>query len=434
MISTDIRIVLVEPSHPGNIGAVARAMKNMALDQLVLVKPKQFPHAEAVARASGADDVLANARVVDSVREALAGCGFVAATTSRDRDQYFRVADVRDAAERLVVESRRSPAAVLFGAERTGLTNEDLEAAHVLIRIPANEAYLSLNLAMAVQLVTYEIFRARGVKIDTAPGAAPMAAPEDMERMYVHLAQVMEEIDFRDRTQSGTNLMGRIRRFMQRAELDKNEVNILRGILTAVQNRRRHAGGERAKISLVTAIGGASELKGRVAGKGDQVTVDRDSADGVSQPVYLDYAATTPVDPAVANAMFACLTEGGDFGNASSATHVFGQRAAARVETARAQVAALIGADPDEITFTSGGTESNNLAILGMARANSDRGRHVITARTEHKAVLDPCKRLEREGFISHVSNPRSSGSNRPGDDTCCASARYAARVDHVRE
>ena len=242
MISTDIRIVLVEPSHPGNIGAVARAMKNMALDQLVLVKPKLFPHSDAIARASGADDVLANARVVDSVREALAGCGFVAATTSRDRDQYFRVADVRDAAERLVVESRRSPAAVLFGAERTGLTNEDLEAAHILIRIPANEAYLSLNLAMAVQLVTYEIFRARGVTVETAPGAAPMAAPEDMERMYVHLAQVLEEIDFRDRTQSGTNLMGRIRRFLQRAELDKNEVNILRGILTAVQNRRRHAG------------------------------------------------------------------------------------------------------------------------------------------------------------------------------------------------
>jgi TrmH family RNA methyltransferase len=242
MISTDIRIVLVEPSHPGNIGAVARAMKNMALDQLVLVKPKLFPHSDAIARASGADDVLANARVVDSVREALAGCGFVAATTSRDRDQYFRVADVRDAAERLVVESRRSPAAVLFGAERTGLTNEDLDAAHILIRIPANEAYLSLNLAMAVQLVTYEIFRARGVMVETAPGAAPMAAPEDMERMYVHLAQVLEEIDFRDRTQSGTNLMARIRRFLQRAELDKNEVNILRGILTAVQNRRRHAG------------------------------------------------------------------------------------------------------------------------------------------------------------------------------------------------
>src|SRR5580698_3197421 len=102
-------------------------------------------------------------------------------------------------------------------------------------------------------------------------------------------------------------------------------------------------------------------------------------------PIYLDYAATTPVDPAVAAAMAECLTAAGDFGNASSATHVFGQRAAARVEVARAQVAALIGAEPDEITFTSGGTESNNLAILGMARANADRGRHVITARTEHK-------------------------------------------------
>ncbi len=259
MISSDIRIVLVEPSHPGNIGAVARAMKNMGLDRLVLVKPKQFPHSDAVARASGADDVLANARVVDSVREAVADCGFIAATTSRDRDQNFRVADIRDAAERLVAESRRSPAAVLFGAERTGLRNEDLEPAHILIRIPANPVYLSLNLAMAVQLVSYELFRARGVTVETAPGAAPLASPEDMERMYVHLAEVLEEIDFRDRTQSGTNLMARIRRFMQRAELDKNEVNIVRGILTAVQNRRRHAG-----------AGGAP--RGRSGGDGDAQT------------------------------------------------------------------------------------------------------------------------------------------------------------------
>src|ERR1700720_1096346 len=242
MISTDIRIVLVEPSHPGNIGAVARAMKNMALDQLVLVKPKLFPHSDAIARASGADDVLAAARVVGSVQEALAGCGFVAATTSRDRDQNFRVADVRDAAERIVSESRRAPAAVLFGAERTGLLNAELEAAHVRIRIPANEAYLSLNLAMAVQLVAYELFRARGAKVVQLPTDVPLATPEDMDRLYVHLAAVMEEVDFRDRTQSGTNLMARIRRFLQRAELDQNEVNILRGLLTAMQNRRRRAG------------------------------------------------------------------------------------------------------------------------------------------------------------------------------------------------
>ena len=241
MIS-NIRIVLVEPSHPGNIGAVARAMKNMALEQLVLVRPKVFPHSEATARASGADDVLAGARVVASVAEALEGCGFVGATTSRDRDQNFRITDVREAAQRIYSEAQRAPAAVLFGAERTGLTNEDLEAAHTLIRIPANEAYLSLNLAMAVQLVAYELFRASAAQVVELPSAVPLATPAEMERLYVHLAQVMQEVDFRDRTQSGTNLMARIRRFLQRAELDQNEVNILRGLLTAVQNRRRHAG------------------------------------------------------------------------------------------------------------------------------------------------------------------------------------------------
>ncbi len=215
----------------------------MALEELVLVRPKQFPHSEATARASGADDILERARVVGTVAEALAGCGFIAGTTSRDRDQNFRVVDVRNAAERIVSEARRAPAAVLFGAERTGLTNDDLEAAHALIRIPANEAYLSLNLAMAVQLVAYELFRAQGAKVVPVPTDAPLASPEEMERLYAHLAQVMEEVDFRDRTQSGTHLMARIRRFLQRAELDQNEVNILRGLLTAMQNRCRRAGG-----------------------------------------------------------------------------------------------------------------------------------------------------------------------------------------------
>jgi len=193
-MSPNIRIVLVEPSHPGKIGGNVR-------------------------------------------------CGFVAATTSRDRDQNFRLVDVRDAAQRVVAEARRAPTAMLFGAERTGLTNDDIEAAHVLVRIPANEAYLSLNLAMAVQLVAYELFRAHGAKVVQLPTDVPLATPEDMDRLYVHLAQVMDEVDFRDRTQSGTNLMARIRRFLQRAELDQNEVNILRGLLTAMQNRRRRAGG-----------------------------------------------------------------------------------------------------------------------------------------------------------------------------------------------
>ncbi|HEV2270451.1 MAG TPA: RNA methyltransferase [Steroidobacteraceae bacterium] len=243
MDTSPIRIVLVEPSHPGNIGAVARAMKNMGLERLVLVNPRQFPHSEATARSSGADDVLASARVVATVKEALAGCGFVVATTSRPREQYFRVADVRDAAARVLQESLRAPVAVLFGSERAGLSNEQLEAAHLLIQIPASEAYPSLNLAMAVQIVAYELLRARGgVRIDTAPAAGPLAEPVEMERLYEHLAQVLEEIDFRDRTQGGTHLMARLRRLFQRAALDRNEVNILRGILTAVQSRRRRAG------------------------------------------------------------------------------------------------------------------------------------------------------------------------------------------------
>jgi cysteine desulfurase len=125
--------------------------------------------------------------------------------------------------------------------------------------------------------------------------------------------------------------------------------------------------------------------------------------------IYLDYAATTPVDPAVAAAMAGCLTADGDFGNPSS-IHPFGQRAAARIQTARAQVAALLSAQPDEIIFTSGATESNNLAVLGIARANGDRGRHIVTSRIEHKAVLDPCKRLEKEGFSVTYLTPDRSG------------------------
>ncbi len=242
MDTAQIRIVLVEPSHPGNVGAVARAMKNMGLERLVLVNPRQFPHPDATARASGADDVLASARVVGSVAEALEGCGFVAATTSRERDQYFRVADVRAAAERLAHESGRGPVAMLFGSERAGLTNEQLEVAHLLVRIPASETYPSLNLAMAVQIVAYELFRVGGVSIESAPAAGPLADPAELERLYAHFTQVLEEVDFRDRTQSGTHLMARIRRFLQRAELDHNEVNILRGFLTAVQRRRRRAG------------------------------------------------------------------------------------------------------------------------------------------------------------------------------------------------
>lgn len=241
--AADIRVVLVETSHPGNIGAVARAMKNMGLDRLVLVRPKAFPHSEASARASGATDVLERATIAASVEEGIADCGFVVATTARDRDQNIRVLDVRDGAERLVQESGRGPVALLFGNERTGLTNAELSLAHLLLRIPADPIYPSLNLAMAVQLVTYEVYRARGARyVAPATPAVPLATAADMERLYTHLAVVLEEIDFRDRTASGTHLMERIRRFLNRAELDQNESNILRGILTAIQRKRRVAG------------------------------------------------------------------------------------------------------------------------------------------------------------------------------------------------
>ena len=242
MTGLPIRIVLVETSHPGNIGAVARAMKNMGLQELVLVRPKAFPHEEASARASGADDVLAAARVVATVAEALAGTGYVLATTARERDQYFRSLEVRAAAERAVAEAAHAPVAILFGAERTGLTNDDVQPAHALLRIPTGTSYASLNLAMAVQIVAYEILRAHQAVAAPLLRDQPLASPEAMESLYAHLEAVMEQVDFRDRTQRGTNLMGRMRRFLQRAELDINEVNILRGFLTAIQQRRRRAG------------------------------------------------------------------------------------------------------------------------------------------------------------------------------------------------
>ena len=244
MTPLPIRLVLVDTSHPGNIGAAARAMKNMELDDLRLVRPRQFPHPEALARASGAGDVLARARVSGTLPEALDGCGLVLACTSREREHYYRSLDVRAAAARAVAECALAPVGIVFGAEHSGLSNEDLAPAHALLRIPTGAEYASLNLAMAVQVVAYEILRARGAAVPVALREQPLADPAAMERLYVHLEAVLEQVDFRDRTRQGTHLMNRIRRFLQRAELDGNEVNILRGVLTVVQQRRHRAGGQ----------------------------------------------------------------------------------------------------------------------------------------------------------------------------------------------
>jgi TrmH family RNA methyltransferase len=183
---------------------------------------------------------------VPDLAAAVGDCGLVFATTARERDQNFRVLDARVAAQELVAAAAVQPVAIVFGAERSGLSNEELNTAHALLRIPANPAYAALNLGMAVQIVSYEILCARGESgPSTAHGAQrsePLATAEAMERLYAHLAEVLELIDFRDRTQRGTHLMNRLRRLLQRAQLDANEANILRGILTAVQQHRRRAG------------------------------------------------------------------------------------------------------------------------------------------------------------------------------------------------
>ncbi len=239
-----IRIVLVGTSHPGNIGSSARAMKTMGLDSLYLVAPERFPDTAATVMAAGADDVLLKARVVPDVRSAIADCGLVVGTTARDRHLPWRVVEPREAALEIAAAAQASEVAILFGAERTGLHNEDLQLCHMQLTIPTGSAYTSLNLAMAVQVVAYEVclaLRDRGTGVTHGEGPVPLASAAEMEKFYAQLEQVLDEIEFRDRTGSG-HLMARVRRLFQRTVLDQNEMNILRGILTAVQGKRRRAG------------------------------------------------------------------------------------------------------------------------------------------------------------------------------------------------
>ncbi len=214
-------------------------MKNMALDDLILVRPRSFPHADSIALAAGADDILARARVAGTVAEAIEDCGFVAGSTSRPRSYHWEFTTPRDVAARVVALPEENRAALLFGSERYGLGNEDLDHCNVLIRIPANPDYCSLNLAMSVQLIAYEIFMMREQPQSRVQLEVPLAHSGDMERFYSHLQTVLEEIEFEDRT---GYLMERLRRLFNRAQIDGNELNILRGILSAVQGRRRRAG------------------------------------------------------------------------------------------------------------------------------------------------------------------------------------------------
>lgn len=242
-----IRIVLVGTTHPGNIGAAARAMKNMGLSELSLVRPRYFPHEDATARASGAEDVLESARVVDDLAGALADCRFVAGASARARTIDWPTLAPRECARRLVDESTEGAAAIVFGPEKSGLTNEDLDRCHALVSIPADPGFSSLNLAMAVQVLCYEV-RLAGTEGTpaSAPREVPLASSEELERFYAHLGQVLTASGFLD-PENPRFLMRRLRRLFARALPDQNEVNILRGILASLDpaagNSRRRGGG-----------------------------------------------------------------------------------------------------------------------------------------------------------------------------------------------
>lgn len=234
-----VRIVLSHTTHPGNIGAAARAMKTMGLSRLVLINPKRFPDPQAEAMASGATDVLANARVCSSLDEALAGTRFAVAVTARRRDLSHIAANVRESARLLVDEAGQGEVALVFGTEMSGLSNEDVLKCQRVAHIPANPEYGSLNLAAAVQVCTYEVRMAAlgAPSIDNARFDA--AAFEDIEGFYAHLQRSLTESGFLDPAHP-KRLMERLRRLYGRVRLEKEEVNILRGILTAwEQNHRR---------------------------------------------------------------------------------------------------------------------------------------------------------------------------------------------------
>lgn len=236
---TPPRFLLLNTSHPGNIGASARAMKTMGLGELCLVEPKAYPSAEATARASGADDLLARARVFDSLDDALQGCNLVIGASARARSIPCPLLNPRECAAMIAEKGDGGQAAVLFGNEQSGLSNTEMDRCQYLVRIPANPDYSSLNLAAAVQIIAYELRMAGLSEAGDVAGEQPQRVPVDsaeMERFYRHLEQVLVELDFLD-PENPRQLMRRLRRLYSRAVPDSNEMNILRGILTATQHR-----------------------------------------------------------------------------------------------------------------------------------------------------------------------------------------------------
>lgn len=233
----NIRVVLCGTSHPGNIGAAARAMKTMGLEALYLVRPRRFPDAEAEGRASRATDVLAHATVCDSLADALHGVGLSVACSARARDIAVPAVSAREAAERIVVASQSQPAALVFGNETYGLTGAEVNQCNLLASIPANPAYSSLNLAAAVQVLCYEVRIAATAAVAPVP-ARVLATHDEVEGFYAHLERVMVDVGFLDPSHP-KKLVPRVRRLFGRAALEQEEVNILRGLLKALGEPRR---------------------------------------------------------------------------------------------------------------------------------------------------------------------------------------------------
>lgn len=228
----NIRIVLCHTSHPGNIGSTARAMKVMGLKRLYLVNPQSFPDPHATALASSADDVLDQAVVCHSLREALEGVHVAAALTARRRDLAAPSANLREAAEQLTQLAQNNQIAFVFGNETNGLSNEQVLQCNLLVHVPTNPDYSSLNLAAAVQLVTYELRMAAGLNsFQDWPDAPQLATQEQVEGMLEHLQQTLTEIGYLNPA-NPKRLMPKLRRLYQRSALEAEEIDLLRGIYT----------------------------------------------------------------------------------------------------------------------------------------------------------------------------------------------------------
>jgi len=242
----NIRIVLVNTSHPGNIGAAARAMKNMGLKKLVLVEPKEFPSFEAYSRAAGADDLLGEAVVTDSLNEALRGCVWVAGTSARLRTVKWQIHEPRACAGEAIQHAEDGEVAIVFGRERTGLSNEELEQCNTLVHIPTNPEYTSLNVASAVQVLSYECRMAAlsAGSIEQPELAKRKKHKEDvpassdmLDGMYGHLQETLHDINFFYNS-SPEMVMRRLKSLFNRANTTKREVALLRGILSAAQGKK----------------------------------------------------------------------------------------------------------------------------------------------------------------------------------------------------